>query len=173
MASDSRKNAPRWRIRDRHRRWPSTVVGALAVGLWLPAAFAQGGAVDLSRSEEPAPSVGSDAIVESSELFHFGFGAITLDAAALQPLDSIVERVVQDDALRIRIAAHTDNRGWSLGNIELSRLRALAVARHLLAQGVDVERISARAYGESMPLVPNATAEGRRKNRRVRISLLR
>lgn len=175
MASAPLTRAVRQSVRDPHlRRRLSTAVGALAVALWLPTALAQGSAVDISESERVSGDGSAvEAAAEATETVYFGFAESALDAAAREPLESIVARIGEDDALRVRIAAHTDNRGWSLGNVELSRLRARAVARALVEQGIDIERISARAYGESMPVAPNATAEGRRRNRRVEISLLR
>lgn len=163
----------RVRVRDRHRGL-SGVAAALAAALWLPTAFAQGNAVDITESERAAAGGGvAGSTVEETETVLFSFAGIDLDAVAREPLDRIVARVREDPSLRVRIAAHTDNRGWSLGNIELSRLRALAVARALVERGLTAARISARAYGESMPVARNATVEGRQKNRRAEIVLLR
>ena len=162
----------RVRARDRYRRL-SGASAALAAALWLPAAFPQGSAVDIAEGERREGDAAAESAVEASETVHFGFAGTALDAAAREPLERIVARAREDESLRVRIAAHTDNRGWSLGNIELSRQRARAVARALVTRGLDLARISARAYGESMPVAPNATAEGRRRNRRAEIVLLR
>lgn len=159
-------------IRDRHRRL-SAAIGALAATLWLPMALSQGGSVDIRDRARAADAGPAPDSVEATETVRFDFAGIALDAAEREPLDRVVARAREDGSLRVHIAAHTDNRGWSLGNIELSRRRARAVARALVMRGLDIARISARAYGESMPLAPNATAEGRRLNRRAEISLVR
>lgn len=53
-------------------------------------------------------------------------------------------------------------------NWELSARRATNVVRFLSEQaGVDPHRLSAQAFGEYHPTYPNASAEGRAKNRRV------
>jgi len=49
----------------------------------------------------------------------------------------------------------------------LSRNRALAVVRYLIAQGVPIERMEARAFGETAPIADNNTRAGRLLNRRV------
>jgi chemotaxis protein MotB len=77
----------------------------------------------------------------------------------------------------IRVEGHTDNvpiRGGAFkSNWELSMARAYAVIKQLEASGVDPKRISGVGYGEHRPLGDNKTAEGRAKNRRIEISLLR
>jgi chemotaxis protein MotB len=51
----------------------------------------------------------------------------------------------------------------------LSSARALQVVQFLHRRGVDPTKLSAVGYGEYRPLVPNTTAENRRKNRRIEI----
>ena len=158
------------RIRDRRR--PLVAGAALAASLWLPTAFAQGSAVDVTE-EERAPRDAAPPTTEIMVTVRFDFGASVPDAASRESLERVARLVREDRASRVRLAAHTDSRGWSLGNLELSRQRARAVARALVALGVDLSRITAWAYGETVPIAPNATPEGRRRNRRVEISLLR
>jgi len=54
-------------------------------------------------------------------------------------------------------------------NKELSRIRATAVVRALIAAGIDHSRIQVGAFGTAHPIASNETAEGRAKNRRVEI----
>lgn len=174
MVSATRTLATRGTAHNRLGRWPrSVLIGAVVVvAAGVPTVFAQGRAVDIGEDEATATS-GAEAAVAETRTILFGFSESDPDASALQELDDIAALVAGDDALRVRIDAHTDNRGWSLGNIELSRLRARAVARALLMRGVSLARVSARAHGESSPIASNATAEGRRRNRRAEITLLR
>jgi chemotaxis protein MotB len=76
----------------------------------------------------------------------------------------------------IIVAGHTDNVPISGGpygsNLVLSMARAASVSEFLIAEaGVEPRRIAAMGYGEFRPLESNETAEGRRKNRRVEITL--
>jgi outer membrane protein OmpA-like peptidoglycan-associated protein len=56
--------------------------------------------------------------------------------------------------------------------MELSFLRAKAVARILVKHGISLERISIIGYGETHPIASNETDAGRAKNRRVEVKLV-
>ena len=77
----------------------------------------------------------------------------------------------------ILIEGHTDDvpvRGGHYGsNWELSMARAYAVLRELETAGVPSERLSAEGYGQYRPIENNTTPEGRAKNRRIEIDLIR
>ena len=84
-----------------------------------------------------------------------------------------VQRVITAfENARIRIEGHTDSRGRPEANEALSLRRAIAVREHLLARlPIPSSRIEAVGYGESRPIASNETEEGRRRNRRIEISL--
>lgn len=68
----------------------------------------------------------------------------------------------------VEIAGHSDSTGAADYNLNLSQLRAEAVAARLTdALGVNPARVSATGYGETQPVASNDTAEGRATNRRV------
>ena len=57
-------------------------------------------------------------------------------------------------------------------NLELSQRRAESVRQNLIDHfGIAQERIVAKGFGETRPIVSNETPEGRRKNRRVTVIL--
>jgi outer membrane protein OmpA-like peptidoglycan-associated protein len=98
------------------------------------------------------------------------------DKAALRPAGlSKVGRLAQvlknNGQRRVLIEGFTDSTGSASYNQALSGERAEAVRGALLGQGIAMERVSARAYGESAPVADNATAAGRQMNRRVEIVL--
>jgi flagellar motor protein MotB len=77
----------------------------------------------------------------------------------------------------VAIEGHTDNIRPSSGkkymdNIELSFLRANAVAMQLVKSGIALERISVIGYGDTRPITSNNTSEGRARNRRVEVKLI-
>ncbi len=80
-------------------------------------------------------------------------------------------QALSSDALaghRFEIAGHTDNTGTEEINRKLSQERAAAVKNFLVQfYGISPERLVARGHGESQPVAPNDTEEGRAKNRRV------
>jgi chemotaxis protein MotB len=77
----------------------------------------------------------------------------------------------------VRVEGHTDNVPMNTlrfpSNWELSTGRATTVVRYLVDHGMASDRLSALGYAEFRPVVSNDTAEGRAKNRRVDIVVLR
>jgi len=66
-------------------------------------------------------------------------------------LDRYAEVLKQFTALKIRIDGHTDSRGSTNSNQELSEKRAQSIRNALIRRGVASERLEARGYGESQP----------------------
>jgi len=100
-------------------------------------------------------------------------------------LNQILEALLYpplEDYASIRITGHTDNQGGDAYNMNLSRERAKAVKRWLEMNGVRIGAITTDGRGFHCPYSPplndcsfsvaetNATAEGRRLNRRVEFS---
>ena len=82
-------------------------------------------------------------------------------------------RQVADALLRhpeialIEVQGHTDTSGGRAMNMELSQQRADSVRAWLVKAGIAESRLEAKGYGPDKPLLPNTTAQGRAKNRRV------
>jgi OOP family OmpA-OmpF porin len=68
---------------------------------------------------------------------------------------------------KLRIEVHTDSRGSDDFNQQISERRALAVAKALVAMGVDCKRLVPVGFGETRPIADNRTADGRARNRRT------
>jgi OmpA-OmpF porin, OOP family len=71
--------------------------------------------------------------------------------------------------VKVEIGGHTDDQGSNDYNLALSYDRAKAVVSYLVMRGISPDRLVARGYGEEKPMVPNTSAEGRAKNRRVEV----
>ncbi|MBI1806309.1 MAG: OmpA family protein [Ignavibacteria bacterium] len=71
----------------------------------------------------------------------------------------------------ILIEGHTDSTGSSEYNQHLSERRAESVSNFTKGLAVQGSRITTVGYGESQPVASNATAEGRKQNRRVEIAI--
>jgi len=54
----------------------------------------------------------------------------------------------------------------------LSQERAAAVQSYLVAKSIAAERLSTEGKGSSQPVADNATADGRKKNRRIEFEVL-
>ena len=101
--------------------------------------------------------------------FETGSDSLTPDAVGV--LAGVAQTLRDYPQIKVAIESHTDNRGSAIENLQLSRRRAIAVARFLVDQGISGSRLKPQAFGESTPRVSNRTAEGRAANRRVEFSV--
>ena len=106
----------------------------------------------------------------------FPEGGWTLSAKGEQALAKIAPTLSNLPGQQIVVEGFTDNlpigpdlRRRFPSNLELSSARADDVARFLTSKGVPTNSISAQGFGESRPVAPNDTPQGRAKNRRVEI----
>jgi len=91
----------------------------------------------------------------------------------LTKLDKIAEILKRYPERDILVGGHTALAGTSEGRMKLSTERAKAVTDYLLSKNVrTADRIVIRGYGAEKPIADNSTEEGRRKNRRVEITIL-
>jgi OOP family OmpA-OmpF porin len=67
----------------------------------------------------------------------------------------------------LRVEVHSDATGSSAANQKLSEARAAAIVSALIKRGVDCKRLVAVGFGETKPMAPNDTPEGKARNRRV------
>jgi len=100
----------------------------------------------------------------------FDTGKYDLKPAATDALQQLAALLEGYPDLPVLIDGHTDSVGAPEANQKLSENRANAVKAWLVSGGhVAASRITAKGYGETRPVAPNDTAEGRQKNRRVEI----
>ena len=75
------------------------------------------------------------------------------------------------------VSGHTDDkplvRSRLRNNWELSAARAFAIGQFFVERGLPPERFNARGYGQQRPVDTNLTPEGRGRNRRIEISIVR
>jgi chemotaxis protein MotB len=113
--------------------------------------------------------------LDSRLLFDSGSAQLRPEArAALSVIGARLRALAVVD--RLRVEGHTDNQPMSSSqfpsNWELSAARAASVVRYLIVQQQFLsERFSVVGYADSQPVVPNTTAEGRAKNRRIDIAV--
>ena len=103
--------------------------------------------------------------------FLFPSNKATLLPEANAKLDRIADALKQQADREILIEGHTDSRGPSDRNLELSKQRAEAVASYLSSRGVSREHITTDGVGAQRPIANNESAEGRATNRRVEITV--
>lgn len=116
---------------------------------------------------------GEDSLSMDSDKFGFETGSAKLKADAKAFLDNLANDLNANPAWTVKVAGHTDNVGSEGINKVLSIKRAESVKAYLASKGVAAERISAEGFGLSKPLVCNDTEDGKAKNRRVEIIIVK
>jgi peptidoglycan-associated lipoprotein len=112
-------------------------------------------------------------VVLSDDSVKFPTDVDSLSPEAEQRLNELAQRLRAENAnVYLEIQGYTDSTGPESYNDELGQARAEAVRRYLNRQGVALNRMATISYGESEPVAPNDTAEGRSQNRRVAIVVL-
>ncbi|WP_019915115.1 OmpA/MotB family protein [Paenibacillus sp. HW567] len=117
-------------------------------------------------------------LITLSNRFLFDVGRAELKPPALPALRQL-SGLFRGIGATISIEGHTDNTPVSAGsryndNWELSGARALSVLRFFLdSEKLDPGTFQYAGYADTRPAASNATAEGRQKNRRVEITVLR
>ena len=113
-------------------------------------------------------------IVLSEDHGQFGFADTALPEPAASSLDALIARVRGGEAAaQFEIEGHTDETGPTEYNHRLGLERAEAVRLYLHEHhNLPLHKINVISYGEKKPLVPNDSADGRAKNRRVVVRVL-
>ena len=102
----------------------------------------------------------------------FRSGSAKILKKSFKVLDKAAATLKAWPTLRVRIEGHTDDRGKKANNLRLSRKRAESVRTYLIQRGVAAERLVAEGHGPNRPVVPNKTAAGRAKNRRIELRII-
>jgi outer membrane protein OmpA-like peptidoglycan-associated protein len=93
--------------------------------------------------------------------YDFDKSDIRPDAAI--ELDKVVEAMVESPAIVIELGSHTDCRGKSKMNQNLSERRAKSAVDYIVSKGIDKSRIYSKGYGESK-LLNKCACEGAKKS---------
>ena len=87
-------------------------------------------------------------------------------------LKDLATRLSKTDE-KVMITGHTCDLGTDASNYYLGMWRAEVVRDYLTNLGVAASRITVASKGEKDPMVPNTSAENRKKNRRAEIELIK
>ena len=124
--------------------------------------------------EPPPPPPAMESVKEKIVLrgvnFDFDRAEIRGDASVI--LDEAVEILNRNPDRQIVIEGHTDWTGPEEYNQQLSETRAEAVKKYMVENGVEEARLSTAGFGETQPVAPNDTRDGRDRNRRVEMKVL-
>jgi NitT/TauT family transport system substrate-binding protein len=100
----------------------------------------------------------------------FGTGSAQLDPNSRQVLDQVALTAQTYSNAYLRVEGNTDSTGNPQRNVALSAQRAESVVNYLVKRyGFSRGRFITKGNGPNKPVAPNATAEGRARNRRTDI----
>jgi OOP family OmpA-OmpF porin len=109
---------------------------------------------------------------------NFKTGSAEILKTSNKTLDGAVKVLTDYPDLKLEIAGHTDDVGDDAANQELSQKRADSVKAYFEGKGVAADRVVAKGYGETAPMVDPTGLKGGKlkaaqaKNRRVEFKLL-
>jgi outer membrane protein OmpA-like peptidoglycan-associated protein len=113
--------------------------------------------------------LGAECRVELPGIY-FAFNSAALDPASDRAIESVAAVLAKHPDWNATIEGHTDSIGTARSNELLSERRADAVRDRLVTgYGVAASRLRAAGFGATRPREPNATIEGRARNRRVEL----
>jgi outer membrane protein OmpA-like peptidoglycan-associated protein len=107
-------------------------------------------------------------IVSMSDVL-FDTGRFSLKPGAREKLAKVAGILLAYPGLNIEVGGYTDNVGGDAMNQTLSENRAGSVRDYLVQQGVLTNSVSAKGFGNSLPVASNDNSAGRQQNRRVEL----
>ncbi len=116
----------------------------------------------------------STVLVQAQELtnnIYFKSGKMTIDKSSYDELFDIADIMQALPDYQFIVAGHVDSASSIESGITISKQRADAVKQFLVKAGVNPDQLETVGYGATKPKFNNSTPSGRRKNRRVEISL--
>ncbi len=107
-------------------------------------------------------------IVSMSDVL-FDTGKYSLKPGAREKLAKVAGILLAYPGLNIEVGGYTDNVGGDAMNQTLSENRAGSVRDYLVQEGVSLNSVSARGFGNTLPVASNDNSAGRQQNRRVEL----
>ena len=107
-------------------------------------------------------------IVSMSDVL-FDTGKFTLKPGAREKLAKVAGILLAYPGLNIEVGGYTDNVGGDAMNQTLSENRAGSVRDYLVQEGVAMNSVSAKGFGNTLPVASNDNSAGRQQNRRVEL----
>jgi OOP family OmpA-OmpF porin len=122
--------------------------------------------VTATLAAEPTFELDGNALKTAPVLYETG--KATLSRESDEVLDHVKAYLdAKSFVTTLRVEVHSDSQGSDAFNQKLTEARAAEVVAALVKRGVSCARVIAVGFGESKPVAPNDTAEGRARNRRT------
>ena len=102
----------------------------------------------------------------------FDLNQKVLEQESFLDLDNILSLINDMNTLCIEISSHTDNSGFQ-DNMKVSKKRAKELMDYLIIKGCEKKRLTYKSFGAIYPVAPNDTEEGRLKNNRIELKVVK
>lgn len=107
------------------------------------------------------------------ENIYYDFDKSNIRQDASVELDKIVQILNDNPSIKLELGSHTDSRGTDNYNQRLAQSRAESAVAYIISRGISPDRITAKGYGESQLVIPNAkTEEEHQINRRTEFKVI-
>ncbi len=122
---------------------------------------------------EPAGSDGCALLSGVRRDIQFIGDTDQLTQTSMASIGNLATIMLTSPQVRIEIRAHAQSRQGPAAAQDLSKRRAVAVARAFVANGVGVERLGARAFGDREPVIATGTFAGEMLVNRIELAITR
>lgn len=137
--------------------------------------------IDECPNTPPNSSVNTKGCVEVDKNYkniiqlniEFQYKSFDLTASSKEEVLMLADFLNNNNTYDIRVIGYTDNRGSRDYNKKLSQKRANAIKQMLIKNGVVARKISSIGMGEANPIADNDSENGRAKNRRIEVELIK
>ncbi len=103
----------------------------------------------------------------------FASGQFAINKSHQATLDSATKYLKNNPLAKLLVEGYTDNTGDDKINMTISKNRTNAVIKYLKNKGIANNRLEGNSFGETKPVESNDTEEGKAKNRRVELKIIK
>jgi len=107
------------------------------------------------------------------EKIQFDADSIVIKTEAVPSIDELYEFLYDNPTIIIEVSGHTNSLPADEYCDRISTARAKSVADYLINKGIESRRVISIGHGKRKPIATNQTPEGRKKNQRVEIRLIK
>ena len=107
-----------------------------------------------------------DAAIQG-KVVQFASGSATIDPASTALIETLAKAITACAGTHVEVAGHTDTTGNTAANQALSEARAKSVADAMAAHGVPSDRLTAKGYGSTKPVMAGTSRPANAANRRI------
>ncbi len=107
------------------------------------------------------------------EKIQFDADSVNIKPDALQTLEEVYDFLYDNPSIIIEVSGHTNSLPADDYCDRISSERAKSVADYIINKGIEARRVISKGYGKRKPVASNLTPEGRKRNQRVEIKLIK